>query len=172
MVFLILSIISTSVWAGSGSGVSSLIAPAVNLFLLIAFLIYKTKKPLSEYFSNEAQTIAQTLDRANLKAKEAQVLLENQERKLSNISNEIKEINSKTEQDLKVFENAYQVEINGKISKLKSDAIYKMDSDKKQIANELNTKIINQIISRTKNKIAGSDEIRKKATTSVMKGLN
>jgi F0F1-type ATP synthase membrane subunit b/b' len=172
MFFIFINFLFSNAWAGSGHGPSTLIAPAVNVIILIGFLIYKTKKPLSEYFGNQASTITQTLDRANLKSKEAQVLLENQERKLNNLNNEIKEINSKTEQDLKTFENSYQLEINAKISKLKSDAVFKMESDKKQIANELNTKIINQIISRTKTKIAGSEDIRKKASANVMKGLN
>jgi F0F1-type ATP synthase membrane subunit b/b' len=168
---LLLLIFPSMAIAGSGAGLSSLIAPAVNLSLLIIFLVWKTKKPLKDYFENKALDISQTLDRANLKAKEAKVLLENQERKLASLQNEIKEIKNRYEQDLKQFENEYQAEINQKIAKLRSDSVGKIESNRKNMFKMLNEKILNDVISKTKKNVAQSSEIQKKASGHMLEGL-
>ena len=67
--------ISTTAFASGGGGhdvsVMDLIPPAINFFLLLGFLIYKIKGPLSNYFTEKANLVEETVERANIKAKEA-----------------------------------------------------------------------------------------------------
>src|SRR4051812_17073368 len=96
--FLALSITKAYAEGAHGGGhggehhavsITSLIAPAINVGILLAVLVWKLKGPLKDYFVNQSKTIANTLERANLKSKEAQIMLEGEERKMSNLHNEV-----------------------------------------------------------------------------------
>lgn len=141
--------------AGNGGhgSVSDLIAPMVNVLLLSGFLVWKLKKPLSDYFTNQANEISNTLERASLKSKEAEVMLQAQMKRMSNVESETKEIVKQAEIDVKNFEKTYAREIEEKAGKLKTDATSKIEAERKALINQLNAQLLDEVIAKAKSSI-------------------
>lgn len=155
---------------GHGSA-ADLIAPAVNVALLAGFLVWKLKKPLNDMFTKKAEEITNTLERASLKSKEAQMMLENEQRKITNLSTEMKNLADQSESDVKTFEKNIAKETEDKIHKLKTDATSKIAADKKAIMDELNADLLNQVIFKTKSTIKTNKDYQSKASNKLLQGL-
>lgn len=155
---------------GHGSA-ADLVAPAVNVALLAGFLVWKLKKPLSDMFTKKSEDITNTLERASLKSKEAQMMLENEQRKISNLSAEMKNLTDQSEADVKAFEKNLAKETEDKIHKLKTDATSKIAADKKAIMDELNAELLNQVISKTKTTIKTNKDYQSKASSKLLQGM-
>lgn len=156
---------------GHHGSATDLIAPAVNVLILVGFLVWKLKKPLNETFTKKADDVTNTLERASLKSKEAQMMLENEERKLSNLSSEMKNITEQSDSDVKTYEKNLTKETEEKIQKLKADAASKIAADKKAILDELNAELLNQVIAKTKSTIKTNKDYQSKASTKLLQGL-
>ncbi len=170
------ALLMTSAAFASGNGghhgsASDLIAPAVNVAILVGFLVWKLKKPLNDSFTKKAEEITNTIERASLKSKEAQMMLENEQRKITNLSSEMKNLADQSESDVKVFEKNLAKETEDKIQKLKTDATSKIAADKKSIMDELNTELLNQVISKTKTTIKTNKDFQSKASNKLLQGL-
>lgn len=153
------------------ASITSLIAPAVNVGILLGVLVWKLKGPLADYFANQSKEVANTLERANLKSKEAQIMLEGEERKMNNLQNEIKSIHSQSETDVLVYEKNLSKETEDKTHKLKADANLKIQADKKAMMDELNAELLNQVISKTKSTIKTNKDYQNKVSTKLLQGL-
>ena len=96
----LLLISASAIAAGDGGhhgSAADLIAPTVNVLILVGFLVWKLKKPMSDAFTKKAEDVTNTLERASLKSKEAQMMLENEQRKVTNLSTEIKNLADQAE---------------------------------------------------------------------------
>ena len=157
---------------GGGHGsVTDLLAPAVNVGILLGVLVWKLKGPLKEHFVSKSTEIANTLERASLKSKEAQMMLEAEERKVANLPNEIKAINQQSETDVVVFEKNLSKETEDKTHKLKTDATMKIQADKKALMDELNAELLNQVIAKTKSTIKTNKDYQNQVSTKLLQGL-
>ena len=156
---------------GGHGSVGDLVAPAVNVAILVGFLVWKLKGPLKAHFDSKATEISNTLERASLKSKEAQMLLEGEERKVSNLANEVKAINHQAETDVLTFEKNLSKETEDKTHKLKSDANLKVQADKKAAMDELNAELLNQVISKTKTTIKTNKDYQTKVSSKLLQGL-
>src|SRR6478735_6017835 len=96
--YAILALTITKAYASGGAHhgevhhatISSLLAPALNVGILFGVLVWKLKGPLHSFFVGKSEEVANTLERASLKSKEAQMMLDGESRKMSNLQNEIK----------------------------------------------------------------------------------
>src|SRR5665647_1536707 len=89
-------------FANEGGGehhgsIPDLIAPAINVGILLGFLGWKIKGPLKGHFVAKSNQVSTTLERASYKSKEAQIMLEVEERKIAGLTNEIKSLNQQAE---------------------------------------------------------------------------
>ena len=176
--YAILAMTMTKAYAAGGghgeghhASIFDLFAPAVNVSILLGVLIWKIKQPLKNYFTSRAEEIANTLERANLKSKEAQIMLEGETRKVNNLSNELKHIEHHAEAEVTTFEKNLSKETEEKTHKLKTDANSKIQADKKAVMDELNAELLNQVISKTKSTIKTNKEYQNKVSTKLLKGL-
>jgi F0F1-type ATP synthase membrane subunit b/b' len=173
--FLALSFNSLALAAGQADGghgsPKDLIAPAVNVFILFAVLIWKLKKPLSQHFDTKSQEVAHTLERANLKSQEAQMMLEMEANKLAHLEQDLKKIQQQAEADILVFEKNVSREVEEKTHKLKIDANSKIQADKKSIMDELNIQLLDQVLNKTKSTIKTNKDYQTKVTTKLLQGL-
>lgn len=145
--------------AGNNTGhghMTDLIPPAINFVVLVSFLVFKLKKPLSNMFTKKAELISETLERANVKSKEANMMLEAQQKKIGNLENEIKVIENQTKTDISNFKAQSKEETVIKAQKIKQDAIAKIEAEKKSLFQNLNMKLIDTIIAKTKADIKGN----------------
>lgn len=172
--YAILALSFTKAYAAAGGGhgsLTDLIAPAVNVGILLAVLAWKLKEPLRKYFADKSTDVANTLERASLKSKEAQIMLDNENRKLSNLSNEIKQLQQQTENDILAYEKNVSKETEEKTHKLKADANSKIQADKKAVMDELNTELLNAVISKTKTTIKTNKDYQHKVSSKLLQGL-
>jgi F0F1-type ATP synthase membrane subunit b/b' len=172
--FFALGLVSKA-WSSSGgehhASITDLIAPAVNVGILLFALIYLTKDKMKKFFDAKADEVANTIERADIKSKEAQMMFENQKRKMSGLETEIKNIHTQSENEVQAYENQTSKETSDKISKLKNDSQAKIDADKKQMLDELNAELLQQVISKTKTTIKNNKDYQSKVSTKMLQGL-
>ncbi|MBA2404212.1 MAG: hypothetical protein H0V66_05525 [Bdellovibrionales bacterium] len=170
--FIALGLVTKAWGAEGGHGsVTDLIAPAFNVIVLFGVLIYATKDKLKSYFVSHSEATANILDRANIKAAEAKVLLENQQRKMASLETDVKNIHGQAVTDVNTFEKKLSVETEEKIAKLKVDANSKVAADKKQMLDQLNAELLEQVIQKTKTTIKENKEFQGKVSTKMLQGL-
>jgi F0F1-type ATP synthase membrane subunit b/b' len=157
--------------AGDHGSITDLIAPVINVGILLGVLFWKLKGPLKEHFDNRSNEVSNTLERANLKAKEAQMMLESEGRKMANLANEIKSIYKQSETDVQVYEKNLSKETEDKTQKLKVDANQKILADKKGMMDELNAELLNQVIAKTKSTIKTNKDYQNKVSSKLLQGL-
>ena len=168
-----LSFIAQAAASESGGGahhgsVTDLLAPLVNVLVLAGFLVWKLKKPMSDMFTKQADEISNMLERASLKSKEAEVMLQSQEKRMANLESEVKEISRSTENEIKTFEKNYAREVEEKSYKLKTDATAKIEAERKAITDELHATLLDEVISKTKSTIRGNKDYQAKASSRML----
>lgn len=167
--------IATKAWSSSEGGhhgsISDLIAPAFNVVVLFGVLIWATKDKLKAYFDTQADEVKNTLERADIKAKEAAMMLDNQKRKMANLETEVKNIHGQADTDVVVFEKNLSVETEEKIAKMKVDANSKVVADKKSMMDELNAELLEQVVAKTKLTIKNNKDYQSKVSNKMLQGL-
>lgn len=160
---------SAALAAGNGGhgSVTDLIAPLVNVLILGSFLVWKLKKPLSDMFTAKADEIENTLERASLKSKEAEVMLQAQNKKMATVEQEVKDILRQAEADVKAYEKSYAREIEEKSFKLKADASAKIEAERKSLISALNASLLDEVITKAKSTIRSNKEYQQKASTKI-----
>lgn len=152
--------------AGSGGHghVSDIIPNAVNLTILIVFLVIVLRKKLKAFFTDKAVVISETMERAETKAKEAQMMMEQQKSKIEGAQAEIEKLKSDVDNQIKTFETAYKKEVDERIIGLKEDAGMKIEAEKTAMLAELNSNLLDQVIIKAKSKINSEAGLKNKAT--------
>ena len=148
--------------------ITDLIAPVVNVLVLVSVLVWKLKKPMSSYFTKMSEDIANTLERASLKSKEAEVMLQAQQKKMASVDSEAKEILRQAEQEVKNFEKNHAREIEEKSFKLKTDATAKIEAERKAMIGALNASLLDEVIARAKTTIKGNKDYQNKASAKIL----
>ena len=141
---LALSITKAYAAGGAGGSITDLIAPTINVGILLGVLVWKLKGPLKN---------------------------QGEERKLSNLDNEIRSIHQSSDNDVLTYEKKMSKETEDKTHKLKSDANLKIQADKKAIMDELNAELLNQVISKTKTTIKTNKDYQNKVSSKLIQGL-
>jgi F0F1-type ATP synthase membrane subunit b/b' len=166
---------ATKAWSSSEGGahgsISDLIAPAFNVIVLFGVLIYATKDKLKAFFDTQAEEVANTLERADIKSKEAAMMLDNQKRKMANLETEIKNIHGQADTDVIVFEKNLSQETDDKTSKMKVDANSKVVADKKLMMDELNAELLEQVVAKAKSTIKNNKDYQSKVSHKMLQGL-
>lgn len=168
-----LSTVTKAFAAGGGHGghLSDLVAPAINVGILLGVLAWKLKGPLKNYFTSQAEEVTNTLERVNLKSKEAELMLQNEERKASNLAAEVKSIHQQAENDVLAYEKNLSRETEDKTQKLKSDANLKLQADKKAALDDLNAELLNEVVKKTKSTIKSNKDYQNKVSAKLLQGL-
>jgi F0F1-type ATP synthase membrane subunit b/b' len=164
IILISLMVTGTALAGGKGGhgNIADLIPPAVNFFILVTFLVIKLKAPIRNLFIKKAEAISETLERANVKSKEAQVMLETQQKKLSNLDNEIKTINEDAEKEIATFNTSYADEMTVRAQKLKQDAAAKIEAERKALFEKVNSKLIDNIIAKASSTLKTNNDLRSK----------
>jgi F0F1-type ATP synthase membrane subunit b/b' len=173
-ILIILTITTGTTFAAGGSGhgsPSDLISSFVNVALLCAGLLYILIPKMKEHFSAKSTDVTNIIERANIKAKEAKMLMDVQQKKMDNLDSEIAEIKKDGEAEVSNFKSAYSQEVEMRISKLKEDAAMKIETEKQDLANSLNEELLDAVIASAKTKIKADKNLSTEATSKMLKGL-
>lgn len=170
--------IATKAWSSSEGGhggahgsITDLVAPAFNVIVLFGVLIYATKDKLKAYFDTQADEVKNTLERADIKAKEAALMLDNQKRKMAALETEVKNIHGQADTDVVVFEKNLAKETEEKMAKMKVDANSKVSADKKLMMDELNAELLEQVVAKAKSTIKNNKDYQSKVSNKMLQGL-
>lgn len=171
-------VLTTEALAGGGNAPTtwqeffpSLLWPLFNVTLLASLLFWKLKGPVKSFFKGKSESIAEIMERANVKAKEAEMMMQMQRKKIEGMEEEIKKIHTEAEAEIESFKTTYSKEVTERIEKLKSDAALKIDAEKRQLTDELNALLLDQVISKAKTTIKANSDLNQKATSKVLEGL-
>lgn len=178
---IILALLAYNVYASSEGGHGAqaehhgspmdLIAPAVNFFILFGFLIYKLKGPLAKFFDEKSKKISEVLDRAQVKSKEAQVLFDINTKKMNDVENEVSAISKNAEDDIKKFSKDIEKETQDKTEKLKSEAVQRIEAERKNFLNKLNQELVDDVVLKAKGFINNDLNMKKDLTNKMVKEI-
>jgi F0F1-type ATP synthase membrane subunit b/b' len=157
---------------GHGGGhATDLIPSFVNIFILASFLIWKLKGPARDYFVKKSTSVSEVLERASVKAKEAEMMLQMQQKKVDGMEEEITRIFSDADVSVSNFKNEYATDVDERIKKLKEDAAHKIEAEKKQMMDQVNSLLLDEVISKTKTMIKGDQGANEQITKNLLQGL-
>jgi F0F1-type ATP synthase membrane subunit b/b' len=150
---------------------SDLISSFVNIALLAAGLLYILVPKMKEHFSTKSNEVTNIMERASIKAKEAKMLMDVQKKKMDNLDAEIIDLKKDGETEISNFRANYSEEIDTRISKLKEDAAKKIETEKQELANNLNEELLDAVIASAKIKIKADKNLGSEATSKMLEGL-
>lgn len=173
MKFLVLLAMSGSAYAaGDGHGSPmDLIAPAVNLSILLGFLAYKLKGPVREMFVSKSASVSEMIERASVKAKEAEMMMKVQTDKMKGAEQEVAKLNEETAEELKSFEASYKEEVQSRVKAMREDAGQKIEAEKKELLDDLNSNLLSLVIEKTKTTLKTDKALADNAAKSIIEGL-
>ena len=154
------------------AGPTSLIYPLVNFIIFFAIIYKFVFPPLRSHFSALSEETQIILDRASKKAKESEQQFAEQERKNASIETEIFKINRDLDVQTKELSDQSQKELEAKIIKLENDFNHKVESEKNKMFAGLTQTILEEVVSKTKNKVTSDSAKQQKATDNMTKGFS
>ena len=149
----------------------TLVWPLFNVVLLGAALFWKLKGPIKGFFNDKSESIAEIMERANVKAKEAEMMMQMQRKKIEGMEEEIQRIHSDANSEIDSFKTTYVKDVEDRIEKLKADASLKIEAEKNQLTNQLNAMLLDEVIEKAKETIKSNKDLNQQATSKVLEGL-
>lgn len=157
--------------ASEGGGhITDLTAPFVNILILASFLVWKLKTPMSKYFKQKSADVSEVMERASVKAREAEMMLQMQKTKMEKLNEEVDQISNEAEAQIKNFRQEYEKSIEERIVKLKEDASQKIESEKKEMMDKINSRVLDEVIARAKAGVKGNPSLSKNITDNLIQG--
>ncbi len=171
---LALLLVNGTVHAAGGTGhgsPSDLIPSFVNIGLLAAGLLYILIPIMKDYFKTKSQDVKNIMERASVKAKEADMLMAAQKKKLSNLESEVEAIKKDGATEVSTYKSNYEKDVESRISNLKQEASKKIETEKQELANNLNEQLLDAVIANAKTKIKADQGLNTEATNKILEGL-
>lgn len=168
---LFLLFFSTTAFAKGNGHPMDLIPSFVNIALLIGLIVYFAKDTLRAHFKKRSEDTKEIIERAASKAKEAQAMMEIQEKKMKALDSEIVSIKMDADSQLKEFDTDYKNSLTSRIAELKTDASQKIEAEKKSLLDDLNSTLLDQVISKSKVMIKADSSLNSDAAKKMIEGL-
>ena len=172
---VLLLVLSGELFASGGAAatphhasIKDLLYPMINATLFFGFLIYKLKKPTSEMFNKNYDEIKSQVEFSEKKNNEADHALKNIQNKLNNIPEEEKRIKADFESDFEKYKELAQQDLEAGITRTKKEFDGKFESEKEAGIFSLQSELLTAIVADTKKIIAGSNELKVKATKKIL----
>lgn len=164
-------LISGTAVAAGGDGPGSLVPAATNVTILACVLIYFLRLPAKQFFSSKSSTVSEMLERATSKAKEAEMMMDVQKKKILGAEDEINKIKADADKTIVNFGETYKAEVAERIVKMKEDAAQKIEAEKKELVDELNSKLLDLVIEKAKTQMKTDKALADNATKNIIQGL-
>lgn len=170
-IFCLLILTTGSSFAAGSGHASDLIPSFINLGLLLTFLGWKLKQPAKQYFDKKSSNVSEVLERASVKSKEAGMMLQMQQKKIEGMDQEISKIFDDAKLSISKFKETYAQEVDERIKKLKEDASQKIEAEKKQLMDQVNNLLLDEVIAKTKTTIKNNTSINADVTKNILQEL-
>lgn len=151
--------------SGEQGSIADLGLPALNFGLLLIIIITFTRKPIKAMFKQNAEDVESLYKHAEEKDKEAQIRYAQFEQKMQNLDSETRKTLEQAEQDAQKLQKQIAEETQTQLKKLEEDAVKKADYEKNILVQELNESLLDEVISKAKNKIKSDKNLQQQATS-------
>jgi len=142
----------------------TLVAPSINLIILIGVLFYYLRAPLTEFVANRSQSVRAELDAVRGQLSSAKREYEEFSQKLAALSSEVVELRAQALSDMaktktQIVENAKKLSVNIIAdSKTSANALY---SDLKgQLYADLSGQVLERAEKILRERLTGDDRVR------------
>lgn len=163
--FLILSFISSAYGAGTGGGSPmDLLFPFINFVILMSFIVFKVKKPLSKSFDDMSDEVKKLYSYAEEKDKEAKIKLEMYQEKMKSLPTQEQKIRQESEAEINAYEAALNLETKKSQERITRDAHDRLEGEKKSLINNLNAELLEDMIAKAKGKIKQDQGLQSKVS--------
>lgn len=152
--------------------ISDLLYPAVNFTILVVFLLLKLKKPTTEFFNKKSEEIRSLMSSAEEKSKDANLKLKSLQVKVATLDAEVAKIKSDYVRDAEVFKAEQLKETRSVISRMEKDYDSKLEAERSEFLEGIQTELLNEVITKARGVISESSDMKKRATTKIISGLN
>lgn len=159
--------------AGDGGHASAtdLIPAFFNLSVLVIILFFVLKKPVKEHYEEKSNSVKNVLERASVKAKEAEMMMQAQQKKIDGVADEIDRLYKETDESIAKYKVDYAAQVDDRIAKMKEDAASKIEAEKTEQINKLNSSFLDEVIAKAKSTIKSNPELSNEATNKALKGI-
>lgn len=154
-----------------GGHLKDLLVPAINFTIVFGFMAWKIIPMMKNSFVEKADSVKDLVEFAAKKDAKAQQELSASKSKLDNIENEKETIITNAKKDGERFEENFVSEIKASMEKMEKDSEHKLESEKKMMLKNLNESLLDEVISKTKNKIHSDSNLSNKATSNLISRL-
>jgi F-type H+-transporting ATPase subunit b len=172
---LTIALIDAAMAAGKGANhvpsIKDLMYPAINFTVLVAFLIFKLKKPIKEGFDKKAVEVESLMNSAAKKNKDAEEKLKTLKTKMDTLPTEVAKIQKDYEQDVTVFMQSQANETQTVIARTKRDLENKLEGEKNELVLNLNEELLSSVIAKAQQAIGSNNDYKSKATQKIVSEL-
>ena len=176
-IFIALAMAVTEAALAAGNGahhepsVKDLMYPAINFTVLVAFVIFKFKKPLKDSFDKKAVEVESLMNSAANKSKDAEEKLKMFKSKMNALPQEVEKIQKEYEQDIVAFKQSQANETQTVIARTKRDLENKLEGERNELVHNLNKELLSSVIASAQEAISGNAEFKTKATQKIVSEL-
>ncbi len=169
-------ILATTAIASSSSdhhpSAKDLIFPFMNLTILLIAMFVLLKDKVKSYFADKSKNIAEVLQRANVKMKEAKLLLESQKKKLYVVDEEAEAIMGEAQKEVEKFNKEHDLHIKDRVEKTREDAIVRMEHERNSLVAKLNNELVEEVLVVSKKMIQADNDKRSKISKKLVEEIN
>jgi len=170
--FYILVFSSQAIAAGGHGSPFDLLAPAVNVLLLVGFLIWKLRGPVNNFFKSKAEEVKQTLEKAEIRAKEVEKLYREQKEKMDKLPQAITEAEQESVAEVANYKTELETNFKERLEDLNDEAKAKMNAQQSEALSELEELLLNEVIAKTKNQITSDAQLANNVNKNLLEGAN
>ena len=150
--------------AGGGGSVWDLKWSFVNLVILVGFIAWKSKKPLSEMFHKNSVDVEYLYNIAQERDKESKIKYEMCKKKMEGVDKECDAVLEKFRKHEVDFASKHEKEGDLFIEKLRQEKDKRVAVEKKKMLKEVENNFMVDIILKTKKQIEEDQALKKKIT--------
>ena len=150
----------------------SLAFPALNAAIFFGFLFWKLKAPIIEFFHARSKQITDVYERAHLRAREAGIKQSHLEERLKGLEKEINKIKKENAELMNHWEQRITREFQARGLKLKTDALLRLEAEKKSIASRFQSEMVDLVVDGAKVTLRENKEAKNKVGQKILEGLN
>lgn len=153
-------------------GLISLLPQSVNFSVLLAFLIWKLKKPLHDYFVELRNSTKDLHQKALSESEQANKVLEDAKHKKENLEKAKGQFSQEQEHFFQEYKKSVERSFVEKNHKLRQDLDLRLVNLREQLLKGIHEEFVNSIVDKVSEEVQGDPSSSKKLTTVLMKDFN
>jgi F0F1-type ATP synthase membrane subunit b/b' len=169
--FVLMSLSSSVALAAGGGGPIDLLIPLMNVAILGGVIYWKAKDGIVQKMLDWSDNVKETYERASSRHKESEIKLKSITDKLGSIDEEKIKISQEVDQQGLDYSKTAIEEAKQRAQKIQEESVVRAEAEKKKLVTELNGEIINQVISKAKDKINQEPQNRQKVSRNLLQRI-